>query len=773
MENKEQHFSWYSNVYSIREEKRMTLIQIYELIKSGKLMFITKEIRRLTAEGRHKEARRMKMQLPAFVVAALFPEERKTEQAGRYTGYVLVDVDGMKAPTADYLERCKAFPWLALAYVSTRGCGVHLIFRVTNGTEQHAVVCRALQDMVETTLGEKVDRGCTDLVRTSLVCWDAECYFNPGAEGFTLERKSDCCPTTNQTTEAERLDRYLDRVDMGNSWVKGQRHGLLVSLAFCLNRAGFDQRIVESECLRRYAKPDFDVKEITKTIASVYTRAQAEHGANRREKPSVFPEKYATSANSASRHAKNDTLPAEETDNISNEDFTSHLPRFDKVVFEFLPALLRDMIRPGITGEEFDMALVGALTMLSTVTPNVYGQYHGRYTAPPLYLYVVAQAGSGKGILNTMRPAISVWQNYIYNQSNKRVKEYEKKDQNYLIAVAQAKRKGTPLTIDPPTVVRQINLNIPGSITQAKLTEVLAGNLHYPGLMHESEIGVLTDANSQDYGKYTNMLNKIAHQEEIGRDSVANKYQYCEKPLMGLLLSGTFGQFFKFIPSADDGLFSRFLAYTLDKPVEWKNLTDEDDEQSTGKYYPDLGQRILRAGLFLDQNATFVHYTKQQRDRMNARFRRLTEKAQLYGDNERQGIVNRLGHAHFRICMTLTALRKVEQQCTQENMLISDIDFNNAMEFILVFHEHILSLSTRLKKDGECPPATNPNIYEQIFNELPDEFRTADMTLRATSHGIAPRTSARRLKIWLDKELIFKLSAGKYIKKKQPEAGNQ
>ena len=119
----------------------------------------------------------------------------------------------------------------------------------------------------------------------------------------------------------------------------------------------------------------------------------------------------------------------------------------------------------------------------------------------------------------------------------------------------------------------------------------------------------------------------FAHQEEIGRDSVANKYQYCEKPLMGLLLSGTFGQFFKFIPSADDGLFSRFLAYTLDKPVEWKNLTDEDDKQSTGKYYPDLGQRILRAGLFLDQNATFVHYTKQQRDRMNARFRRLTEKS--------------------------------------------------------------------------------------------------------------------------------------------------
>lgn len=67
----------------------MTLIQIYELIKSGKLMFITKEIRRLTAEGRHKEARRMKMQLPAFVVAALFPEERKRNGSiGISTGWI-------------------------------------------------------------------------------------------------------------------------------------------------------------------------------------------------------------------------------------------------------------------------------------------------------------------------------------------------------------------------------------------------------------------------------------------------------------------------------------------------------------------------------------------------------------------------------------------------------------------------------------------------------------------------------------------------------------
>lgn len=32
------------------------------------------------------------------------------------------------------------------------------------------------------------------------------------------------------------------------------------------------QQAVENECMRRYVEPDFDAKEIAKTIASVYSK---------------------------------------------------------------------------------------------------------------------------------------------------------------------------------------------------------------------------------------------------------------------------------------------------------------------------------------------------------------------------------------------------------------------------------------------------------------------------------------------------------------------
>lgn len=790
MNKKEQEFSWYGSLYKTREEKRVTLGWLSGYIRSDCLKFITKEIRRLTAEKRCKEAKQLKMQLPAIAVSVLFPGERLTEQAGGHTGYVLVDVDGMKTPATEYIGRCKGFPWLALAYISARGAGVHLFFRVETDTEQHEEVCRALYDIVETTLGEAPDRICTDIARTSLICWDADCYYNPDAEVFRLRTEpsggqASAIPPApsregknflaaqqrgyQEMTERERLDLYLDQADRGTCRMKGQRHARLVSLAFSLNRAGFGQEAVENECVRRYAERDFDAKEITKTIASVYAKARVEHGTNRYRKDVADGPKYATSASYATKVPEKRQTHEEENKEVDKEDFDAPLPVFDRAFIDALPPLLRDMVHPTLKDEEADMALVGGLTMLSTITPNVSGRYHNRSISPSLYLYIVARAGSGKGILNSMRPSTEHWHRSVADRSRNQVMEYEKDELYYQAQVAKAKRSGKKLTDNPPAVVRQMNLNIPGSITQAKLTVQLSTNRHYPALMHESEIGVLSEAINQEHGKYVPQLNKIAHQEEIGRDSLANGYEHCARPLMGILLSGTFGQFTRFIPSADDGLFSRFLAYTVDKPVEWKDLTDEDNSPSSNNYYHDLGLRVLEMGNFLDKYPTFVCYTKKQRDRMNARFRYLSEKAKLYGDEDRQSIVNRLGRSHFCICMTLAAIRKAEAQCTDKTVVVSDADFDLAMTFILLFHEHVLRLSTRLRKNDSYLPSSDPNIYERLFRELPPQFRTAEAVSLSTSLGLPERSVSRRIKAWVERGLISRISAGKYIKNKPPE----
>ena len=125
-------------------------------------------------------------------------------------------------------------------------------------------------------------------------------------------------------------------------------------------------------------------------------------------------------------------------------------------------------------------------------------------------------------------------------------------------------------------------------------------------------------------------------------------------------------------------------------------------------------------GNFLDKYPTFVCYTKKQRDRMNARFRYLSEKAKLYGDEDRQSIVNRLGRSHFCICMTLAAIRKAEAQCTDKTVVVSDADFDLAMTFILLFHEHVLRLSTRLRKNDSYLPSSDRASFPRVAAAVPD-----------------------------------------------------
>nr|WP_129733078.1 DUF3987 domain-containing protein [Parabacteroides goldsteinii] len=791
-QNKKQEFSWYGSLYKTREEKRVTLGWLDAFIKGNYLQFITKEIRRLSAEGRHQEAKRTKLQLPAIAVSALFPGERQKEQAGEHTGYVLVDVDGMKTPVAEYMERSKGLPWLALAYVSARGGGVHLIFRVETDTVHHAETCLALYDIVETTLGEAVDRGCTDITRTSLVCWDTDCYYNPEAETFRMEAAVDTHPgpavdtppapsregksysthcekkmatKMEPLTETERLDLYLDQADLGHSWVKGQRHARLVSLAFCLNRAGFGQQAVENECVRRHAEPDFDAKEIAKTIASVYGKARAEHGTNRRENKALNEKKFAIPATFATKDTGKYPPAENEADISTNQHVTPELSYVDQALFNAAPTLLRDMIRPGLEGRQRDMAIVAALAMISTVMPRVKGNYHGDSVAPMLYLYVVARAGSGKGVLNGMYQLLQPWHYYVRSKSASYVKKNKEEIEAYELAAARSKKTGKPVMLTRPDEVVQMELKIAGTITQAKLVKQLSANEHYPGLMQESEIGILIEAIHNDHGKYTYLLNQIAHQEMIDRSSISGGTVSCNRPLMGLLTSGTFGQFVRLIPSADDGLFSRFLAYTFNEAPKWKLLTSEDDNIHADRYYAKVGAAILEAGIYLDNNPTFVRYTEQQRNRMNHRFSRMSEQARLFGNEDRLSVVHRLGRTHFCISMFLTALRKVERQSTLDEQVVSDIDFDIAMMFVLMFQQHMLTLGTMLKHDADFTPPSDPNIYETFFNDLPATFRTSEAKALGMFRGIPERTIDRHLGKWIHEGIISRLSAGKYLKK--------
>ncbi len=776
MNNEEnQKFSFYRQIYNLREDGRMTLPQLHELIIGQQLKLITNEIRRLDAAGKGKQTKRLKLSLPLFAVSYLFPEERYSNQAGQPTGYVLVDVDELSIPAADYLERCKTLPFLALAYVSARGKGIHLICRVETDAATHADVCRDLFDEIEARLGAPVDRACTDLTRTSLLCHDPACYYNPQAELFRRQvpqtpplqphghPRTTGATTPSTLSESERLALYLDRADERLTWSKGQRHSQLVSLAFSLNRAGFDRLTVVQACIFRYAERDFDDREISKVIDSVYNKASAEHGTNRREFSPRNDWRTDISDTSATKVPVSGNS-YDEKDKPNEDQGTLY---FDRELLKEAPKLLKDMVRSDLSDRQHDIAMVGALGALSTLTPNVKGSYQGKDVAPTLFLYVVAPAGFGKGILNEIHKAMEPWYKYVRDISRAYVLKYEEELATYEHHVAEAKKKGKNPILTPPAVVLQKELDLPGTITQAKLTAQLKANQHYPALLCETEIGVLVEAINNEHGKYVYLLNQIAQQEVIGRGSLQNNIVTCKFPLMSLLTSGTKGQFVKLINSTDDGLFSRFLGYTINEAPEWKDLTDIDDTPAASHYYPLLGERLKEVGIFLDEHTTFVRYTPSQRRRFNSLFADLSKKVRWFKGDDQLSVIHRLGNYHFRLCMLLAALRKAEEKSTSEVLLVKDIDFEIALMFIRIFHKHIDALSTLLPESPVSPEFRDSDCNEQFFHQLPDEFMTVDALSLAPAFRINERTAERLLRKWVKNRLLNRPSRGYYVKNKE------
>lgn len=772
MNNEEnRQLSFYRKLYNLREDGRMTMPELHDMIVGPQLKQITLSIRKLDAEGKEKKTRYQKLSLPLVAVSFLFPDERYNDQAGAPTGYALVDVDALQTPAVEYLERAKVFPSLALAYVSARGKGVHLIFRVATEPEIHADLCRALQDMVEATLGEPVDRGCTDLTRTSLLCWDEGCYYNPEAETFRLpapppaRKKASAAPAGYAPpSEADRLAIYLDRVDDRLAWVKGQRHSQLVSLAYTLNRAGFGHNAVLQACIGRYAQADFDDREIRKVIDSIYNKSQAEHGANRREYTPTAAARSATGAKSANRDSRGGSKKETENESADIEAAKPPLPSFDYELFGQAPALLRAMVRPDLTGCQRDIAMMGGMILLSTLMAKVTGLYHEKKVAPTFFGYVIAPAGFGKGILNEQYKALATWHDYVRDNSRMRVRQYEEEEAAYQHNAECARKKGGQPTLTRPVPVKQMELDIPGSITQAKLTELLKANEHYTGVMFETELGVLVEAINLEYGKYVYLLNQIAQQEKIGRASLQNNVIQCAFPLASILTSGTFGQFGNFIQSTDDGLFSRFLAYTVNESPEWKDLTSLDDDPLIGNYYESMGGKLLEIGRFLDANKTFVCYTDAQRHRMNRRFRKLSKHARLFKGESDLSVVHRLGNYHFRICMLLTALRKAETKSTLEKVRVSDVDFDIAMMFVLTFQEHINALGSVLPENRSHTEFNDNDSCEKYFHRLPVTFETAEALELSESMGLKVRTVKRYLSIWVKAGLLVRVKRGTYRK---------
>ncbi len=700
---------------------------------------------------------------------------RKLEHMVRYSGCICIDLDDVLLPPEQILSQAAQLGYVKAGHISPSHTGNKLFVLVDSDQEHHLQAFEQVRAMIEKDLpGVTVDISGKDANRGCFASYDPDAFYKEVAEVVHVPQETvpvaKKAPAVRASSYPDNsLSNYIDKFEANNPFAGGGRHSFVLKLASALNSAGFAENEVMAECLRRYVEPGFAEKEIRGIVADVYRRYRSSHGSNPWCPPTASTgQKSLTSVTSLTPISENPTTEGESPLGFDIDPDEVGLPHFDRVVIDRFPGLLSDVLKVAADDREYDLMLLSSLTVLSTVMPGVSGMLKKQLYKPPFYTLIIGPSGSGKGCINVVRKLADPWQDYIFDISKAMVKEYEEQKElsdNYKAQVRAAKgKKPVGLPPEEPVPVCQKRLHMSGYTTTARMIEQLDVNSPYASFLYETELESVNNTIMQDFGGYSYVLNQAFQHERIGCSSKTNGTSFIEFPELGFLATGTPGMLLKLIPSTESGLYSRLLIYRITGRADYQPLTSVDDTMCSVRYFERLGQRVLDMAVHLEKSPTFVVFSDKQRKRLDRYFEREYNNVRVFGNDDVASVVLRHRLIIFRIAMTLTGIRKGETKSTAEEIEILDDDFDIAFHIGTRCLSHSLLVSTSLKHSDTNQRHKLPDAQVDLFDVMPDEFKTSDIIDEAGVRGISRSSVFRMLKKAQEYSLVVLVSTGYYRK---------
>ena len=744
-------------------------------VRSGKHKKAVEKVQAYLAASENEKAEAGKKILPLLVPGGAMAGGRKLEHMVRYSGCICFDLDDVLLPPEQILSQAVQLGYVKAGHISPSHTENKLFVLVDSDQEHHLQAFEQVRAMIENDLsGVTVDISGKDANRGCFASYDPDAFYKEVAEVVHVPQETvpvaKKAPAVRASSYPDNsLSNYIDKFEANNPFAGGGRHSFVLKLASALNSAGFDENEVMAECLRRYVEPGFAEKEIRGIVADVYRRYRSSHGSNPWCPPTASTgQKSLTSVTSLTPISENPTTEGDSPLGFDIDPDEVGLPHFDRAVIDRFPGLLSDVLKVAADDREYDLMLLSSLTVLSTIMPGVSGMLKKQLYKPPFYTLIIGPSGSGKGCINVVRKLADPWQDYIFDISKAKVKEYEEQKElsdNYKAQVRAAKgKKPVGLPPEEPVPVCQKRLHMSGYTTTARMIEQLDVNSPYASFLYETELESVNNTIMQDFGGYSYVLNQAFQHERIGCSSKTNGTSFIEFPELGFLATGTPGMLLKLIPSTESGLYSRLLIYRITGRADYQPLTSVDDTMCSVRYFERLGQRVLDMAVHLEKSPTFVVFSDKQRKRLDRYFEREYNNVRVFGNDDVASVVLRHRLIIFRIAITLTGIRKGETKSTAEEIEILDDDFDIAFHIGTRCLSHSLLVSTSLKHSDTNQRHKLPDAQVDLFDVMPDEFKTSDIIDEAGVRGISRSSVFRMLKKAQEYSLVVLVSTGYYRK---------
>lgn len=426
-------------------------------------------------------------------------------------------------------------------------------------------------------------------------------------------------------------------------------------------------------------------------------------------------------------------FPGEIPDDVS-EPMAEPLPNFPEDIIPQLPDFLKRVVSVAASAEERDILLLGTVTVISGCLPKLYGLYDSRKVYPNLFLFVTAQASAGKGRLIHCRQIV----NQIHKDLRDRAKELK---QRYEIELAQYNAaKGKDANLEKPQKPPEKMLFIPANNSSTGAYQLL-GDSEGRGIIFETEGDTLAQAFKSDYGNYSDGFRKAYHHETISYYRRTDReYVDIENPKLSVVLSGTPQQVSALIPSAENGLFSRFMFYSMNVQLVWKNVFESKTADGLEAWFDDLGMEFytLYNTLMKEPEIQFS-FTMDQQQRFHTFFEDLQKKYVSVEGLHYMASVRRLGLSFFRLCMVFSVLRIMEHGNITSQIICEDQDFNSVMAMLKVLVQHSANVYSQLPQEETKP--TRKDKKGKFLADLPHEFGRQDYLEVAKKYKIPGKTA--------------------------------
>lgn len=448
------------------------------------------------------------------------------------------------------------------------------------------------------------------------------------------------------------------------------------------------------------------------------------------------------------------------------------LPAFPECVFEQLPPFLCNVVGNSISEDDRDTILIGAIVCLSVCFHNVCGVYDERIVYPNLYLFVVADAGMGKGALTLCRELVAPINRNLHELSQRMEQEYKEAMNTY---IKSKKSDGAAMPTEPPMRM----LIIPANSSASSLLKILGDN-DGVGLLFESEGDTLSQTLKSDYGNYSDVLRKAFHHELVSLSRRKDR-EYCEvsNPRVSVALAGTPEQVRRLIPDAENGLMSRFCFYIIRFKRGIRNVfATSDISQSKNAMFRILGDSFCHLHeKFVNHGNYSFSLPSALQEQFIKYLSRVNEECCDEVDNRMQGIVRRMGLIAYRIMMVLTAVRHLENVYNVQadsngiiQLVCQESDYFVAMNICdtLLYHAVFIyrNLSGNQSKQTssalqETGVATRRNT---LYNILPETFTKKDYDAAVLALGENGSTAAKWIETFIRSGKLRRIEQGKYRK---------